>query len=491
MSGLRGLLLSIALALPAAGYASAPSPFPEDMKALAQAAFAAAEKGDFAAAESRMIEFAAHPAFGELELEMRRTTFSFAAQFAERRGDLPAAYAHARRATAYEGADFEAWSARADLAMSLGHYEDLAGSARRMVAGWPDRARKHDFFIAQAVWLTAFDSPERYALLEALFDGGFEMRWTGAPDELWHDLALQHLARGKPDEARGVLARIGNPHTLASVLVDRRFDGIRDPGLTPDALTAFGHRRVADLRARALLDPDVLAIQAELASAMLVVGEHEDVVALAREVSEAIDAGRGYADQDDNLSWLYDRAGEALERLGRPVEALEMYRRAAGEGELGGPNISQKLNLAHHLVTAGKPREALATVADVGSMSAYGRMVLVYVQLRAAHALEDQDGVDAALAYLRDNREHGEAVYADALYDLGDDDAAARQLIERLDDPATRAEALVSVQGRPRTPSLDPRPDTGRWKALLAREDVAAAIERHGRRLELPTYLPW
>ena len=103
----------------------------------------------------------------------------------------------------------------------------------------------------------------------------------------------------------------------------------------------------------------------------------------------------------------------------------------------------------------------------------------------------DQDGVDAALAYLRENREHGEAAYADALYELGDYDAAARQLIDRLEDPATRAAALMEVQHHPERPSLDPDPDRGPWEALLAREDVAAAIARHGRRLELPIHLPW
>lgn len=495
---LVGIALGIALALSSA--ASLARPAQDDatatpsaeLVALLQASDAAAREGDLGAAESHLLKAAAHPDFLSAPVRVRRVTFSFAARYAQERGDRPAAYAHVRRATAYEPSRFEDWALRADLALALGYEDDVADSARELFTRWPEQSRDSDLFLVQAVWRTAFDSPARYALEQALFDGGFEMRWTGAPDELWHDLALQHLARGKPEEARATLARIGDPYTLASVLADRRFDGVRDPSLTPEALLTQGHLHVADLRTRALLDPQVLAIQAQLASAMLVIGAHEDVVALAEEVSQALaDGSDDYIDADEQLSWLYDRAGEALERLGRREEALAMYRRAAELPELGRPNISQLLNLGHHLVTAGKPREALEAVAKVGSMSPYGRMVLVNVQLRAAHALGDQDGVDAALAYLRENREHGEGVYADALYDLGDHDAAARQLIERLDNPATRAEALMEVQIHPDLPSLNPGPGDGAWEAMMAREDVAAAIERAGRRLELPIHLPW
>ena len=499
MTRLRALALAGLFALCAAGAAQAAAPgpasVPETIRALVRASDQAAEKQDYTAAADRLDEALAHPDAAGLAPLLKRRIHRYIARYAAWGDDLPRGLRHARLATQEADAELEDWTLRAFIARDLDLHDEVADSFREAFRRWPAQVRRdHDLDVAQAVWGSDFDSPARYDLLKALYAGGFEWAWTGPADELWLDLALQHLARGEQDAAREVAAGITQPRPVVLLLADRRFDAVRDPGLTPEALPRLARRRADDLRARALLDGNVVGIQAEYASALLMLGENEDVVALAEQVAQAIAEspfkGDIFIDQQEQLSWLYDRAAEALVRLGRKDDAIAMYRRAAASKELGGTNVSQVLNLAHRLVSAGQPREALEAIATVGDMSPFGRMVMVGVQHRAALALGDAQAADAALEYLRSHREDGEAVYTEALLDRGQDDAAAATLIASLDDPEERAEALYSVQRFNEKATLSPARDA-LWRAMLEREDVQAAIARHGRVLDVPIYEPW
>lgn len=499
MTALRALALAALLALCAAGAAQASAParpqVPEAVLALVRASDQAAEKEDFTAAADRLDEALAHPDAARVSPVLRTRMHRYIARYAAWGDDLPRGLRHARLATASADAELEDWTLRAFIARDLDGFDEAADSFREAFQRWPGEVRReHDIDAAQAVWATDYDSPARFALLKALREGGFEWAWTGPADELWVELALQHLERGEQDAAREVVAGITNPRIVVQLLADRRFDAVRDPALTPASLPRLARRLADDLRARALLDDNVLAIQADYASALLMLGQHEDVVALAEQVAQTIAdspfKGDLYIDQQEQLAWLYDRAGEALVRLGRKDEAIAMYRRAAGSKEQGHENVSQVLNLAHRLVSVGKPREALEVAATAGNMSPFGRMVLVHVQHRAALALGDGPAADAALEYLRSHRDDGDGIYTEALLERGQDDAAADALIASLEDPEQRGEALYSVQRFIESGSFDPA-RLARWRAMVAREDVQAAINRHGRQLDVPLQEPW
>jgi len=497
LNGLRALALAglLALAGGAAAQAQEPPQVPDAVLALVRASDKAATAKDYRAAADRLAEALGHPEADQLSPKVQRRMHTFIARYAAWGDDLPRGLKHARLATGFEDTELEDWTLRAFLARDVGLPDEAADSWREAYRRWPEQVRReHELDVAQAVWPTDFDSPARFALLKALREGGFEWAWTGPADGLWLELALQHLARGEQEAAREIVATLTEPRIVIQLLADRRFDAVRDPALTPAALPRLARQRADDLRARALLDANVVGIQAEYASALLMLGEHEDVVALAEQVATAIAdspfKGDIYIDQQEQLAWLYDRAGQALVRLGRKDEAIAMYRRAAGTRELGAANVSQVLNLAHHLVSAGQPREALDVVASVGNMSPFGRMVLVGVQHRAALALGDGPAADAALDYLQRNRGDGEGVYTEALLDRGQDDAAAAALVENLENPEKRLGALYSVQRFLGSASLDPARDA-RQRAMHAREDVQAAVERHGRTLDLPLYEPW
>lgn len=499
MNGLHALALAGLLAQAGGAAAQAPqpvpTPVPDAVLELVRASDEAADAGDFRTAADRLAEALEHPAAAGLPPTIQRRLHTHLGRHAVRGDDLPRGLKHARLATAFGDTELGDWILRAVLARDIGLPDESADSWREAYQRWPAQVRRnHEHNVTEAIWGTDFDSPARFALLKALREGGFEWAWTGPADGLWLELALQHLARGEQEAAREMVATLTEPRIVIQLLADRRFDAVRDPALTPAALPRLARQRADDLRARALLDANVVGIQSEYASALLMLGEHEDVVALAEQVATAIAdspfKGDIYIDQQEQLSWLYDRAGEALVRLGRKDEAIAMYRRAASTKEQGAANVSQVLNLAHHLVSAGQPREALELVASVGNMSPFGRMVLVSVQHRAALALGDGPAADSALEYLERNRGDGEGVYTQALLDRGQDDAAAAALVASLENPEERLGALYFVQRFLETGSLDPARDARR-RAMIARDDVQAAINRHGRILDLPLYEPW
>jgi hypothetical protein len=74
----------------------------------------------------------------------------------------------------------------------------------------------------------------------------------------------------------------------------------------------------------------------------------------------------------------------------------------------------------------------------------------------------------------------------------GDQDGAAARMIARLDDPESRADALVELQDYlpPAHPTAFRRAADARRAALKARPDVQAAVNRWGRILSWPTLPP-
>ena len=117
-----------------------------------------------------------------------------------------------------------------------------------------------------------------------------------------------------------------------------------------------------------------------------------------------------------------------------------------------------------------------------------GKMVEQWVRLRAYLQLDNDEGVQAALAYLREHRNDSLRIYQAALVRVGDADAAAALLIGRLEDLSSRVEALESLQryGEGATDDAGDESPGG----LAARDDVRAVIERVGR-IESYPYLRW
>ena len=138
---------------------------------------------------------------------------------------------------------------------------------------------------------------------------------------------------------------------------------------------------------------------------------------------------------------------------------------------------------------AQKALDALADIDWARALSPYGRMQLQHVRYRAYLQLGNHTEADNVLAYLREHHDDAADTWLQVLLDSGDEDGAAAQLMSELRDSSKRSTALALVQDYELPPAL-PRiqESRDRWKALLARADVTAAITEVGRREKQPVF---
>jgi hypothetical protein len=104
------------------------------------------------------------------------------------------------------------------------------------------------------------------------------------------------------------------------------------------------------------------------------------------------------------------------------------------------------------------------------------------VRLCAALQLNDTEAANESLAYLKEHQADSPRTYQRALVDAGDRDGAARLIIERLNDPSLRSDALVEIQNYNDTGDLPENlKSRERYGEILRRNDVRAAIVKVGR----------
>lgn len=454
-----------------------------------------AESGDETGAYHVLVALLDEPSFDTLPESTRNELLALAGSIAWTNGQIPEARSRYRQATRLAGNDAQDWNALAWLALAESDTDDAAIALAEQVRRWPESAPDIDEQLLFGVLNTGYASDKRFALLEALYAADYAPRLTGDGSAVWRLLAEQQVDRGQPEAAKATLARISSTPSLIRVLIDRRFDGLIDRDAPQFDLERAARARIADLRARAILDPGKLEIQAELLSAMLAAGQNEDAAALTAEIAAAASSDSPpYSDLEEKLPWVLNLGATACIRLERIECAIRLLEQAATMSEHGQQNVSQTLNLGQLYNNLGRYDEAQATVAKVEkNMSVIGRMVQANAKLRAALETGDTAAADRAMAFLRENRAASGTIYYESLFEAGELDEAAQLVIEMLESPAERAEALESLQAYPEQPELpgEKRYNEGR-RRLNARADVLAAVERVGRVLpNLPVHRDW
>ncbi|KFN49442.1 hypothetical protein [Arenimonas composti] len=401
-------------------------------------------------------------------------------------GDGPAGYEHLWQATRAPSAEAPMWEMFARAALVLGRFDEACAALAEMLARFPESTDGLDPLLAMSALYhgDAGDyGPGKRRLLETLFAAGLPLNAVGDGSRHWYELALLRLAGGDRAGTEEAIARIENPEVLVRLLSDRRFDGLAG------APESFDLRRVAEryeakLRTRALLQPDVLELQVALVHALRSLDAAEAAVALA----EATGPAENFVDGDTQWIWMRNALANALLQLGRHEEALRVLAEAAAASRGGHDGVSLVLNHAQVLASLQQPQAALDPLSDLGAMSGYGRLVLVDVQHRAALQTGNAASAAAALAYLR---EHGTAfpVFAtNALLDEGRIDEAAETVVAALADPLTRGDMLLHLQRYREVTLPGDAAVTAGWETLRSREDVAAAVDAHGRILDVPLY---
>jgi len=447
-------------------------------------AHALAQSEGAKAARKALDTVLADPRFETLTVDEQRRTLSLGA-LAALEADQPAqARDLYRRATTMNSDDPDDWYRLAQLELQLGEFDRASSALATFAARWPELLPNISLrLVPSLVYGSKPASEERLALMQALFDANWKDE--AIDGAIWYELAVALIVRGQADAVRKTLKRIDTPRSLIRVRADKRFDALVSPEAWSFDVELAARRQLEALQRQAASQPDRLDPRVQMSYAMLTLGMHQEVIALADETVATIAAAPldqvPFVDLDQQV-WLMNNRTNALRRLGRTDEALAELVRASQLGENGQINVSQALNLGHFYCDLDRPADALAAIASVGEMSGYGRMVRTGVELCAAVRNKDRAVTERALDYLRAHRADGELVVLDALLDAGRIDEAAGFFVSLLDDPYGRGEALEWAQD---LRERDPLPGEQRYrvnrKTLLARRDVLDAIERVGR----------
>lgn len=457
----------------------------EKYLARVEAAIAAVEggaaSGQVADALAALVE---DTLFGSLARAQQGLLLSSAALVAWRREEPARARDLFLAATAADGDNPDHWYRLAVLELELG---DRARSARYLTSfaqRWPELVDNLDAqFLGGHVYAGEAASTVRHALLQALFDANWSDRQNGVAD-VWRELALSHLANGNLSAAATAIARIDEPLVIAKLRSDARFDPLAERVAALPSVEEAAARRVDALRKHVADAPARIDLAVSLGTALLVAGRHEEALAASNATLAAIAVSKensAFEHLDDQV-WIHNNRAIALRRLGRIDEAVAALDRASRLGEAGAPNVSQVLNLGTAYCHLARPQEALETIARVGSMSGYGRMVQTAVEHCAALQSGDREGARKALAYLLDHRRDSQEIVLEALLREGRVDDAAKALIDQLREPEGRDAALAFVQEFRRGPELaGSRGVRLHWRTLVARDDVRAAVARVGR----------
>jgi tetratricopeptide (TPR) repeat protein len=354
---------------------------------------------------------------------------------------------------------------------------------------WPERLKSlPPEFVLQIVGdSNHLPHPANLALLRALYDAQWQLRWGIEPSSSWLRLTRLLLEQGALAEAIQVSLRITDTHDLIAMRADRRFDAVVAANPERFDIDAAATRQLRTLQAASEHAPQSLQLKSELIGALLQQQHYAAMLALSDAVLLEIESTnypeKLYVDFNEQHGWFLNERAIALERFGRWDEAVAQLTAATAVKEQA-QIAGQLINLGELYCALERPRDALSAIGKVpiATLSSYGLMEMESVRLDAASQLGDTKQAENALDYLRENRAHDPASYQYALVTMNRLDDAAQALIEWLRDADHRLTALASVQTYS-DPPMTPRETLifARERSLLSRPDVLAVIQEVGR----------
>jgi tetratricopeptide (TPR) repeat protein len=430
-----------------------------------------------------------------------------AALSAVRRQDALEAHDYLLLVTESEFADVRDWKLRAQTAQQIEDWPDALLALTTVAHRWPDKIGGTDYddwAIQNAIARTALDAglrAQRFALLNALFDGNYTQQYGTQPSQLWLSLAAEALERQELARARAIARRITSSTVLVQLRIDRRFDPLvsAEPSLAD--VSGAAKREKERLATQVTNHPRSLGALAQYCYALYTVGGFKEMLKVSEsaieKVTRAPKDAPAYDDVDAYLAWMHNHRSTALAGLERTDESV----RALGEWNANPRNTlkgaSQSINLGFMHARDGRPKEALAAIEGIDwqkGLSPFGRMQLQSVRHDAYLQLGRMDDAQTVLAWIRQHQDEAPVTAQAAFLNAGDLDAAAVLLISRLESPESRADVLASLQ----TFKHIPRPAGAaskhqlriaeNYRKLLERPDVVKTIDRYGRRESFPIY---
>jgi hypothetical protein len=453
---------------------------------LVQRAFEDVGHNDDAAAGPELGQALHAAGFDGLPEEVRYQAIFLASLVAWETNKYDKAHGLAVRASRFPEADNTVWMIRFSSAFTIKNFGDAAHSLTMFTQRWP--AKLGDVVPGAVMQLhyrlkLAHEDETDRLMLDELFDAGWKNNGV-EPGSLWRDLALLHLQRGELARATKAALRVTSGQVALSMRVDKRFDAItlaHPDAFDVDRLVAA---EITEAKARIAAHPDQLEPVTDLQELYLLTGRYPEVLSISNAAVAHAEKreGKAYSDFGDRYNWILDNRSRAFKRQGQWDKAVATEVLAARLPEHGGINVSQSINLGELYAELDQPDDAANAIVQLGDLSPIGRMQLEGVKLRIAVDRHDEQAASAALAYLRAHQAEEPETLQDALLLRGQLDEAAALLIERLEKPEWRTDALVDMQQYAdvaRTPMEKTIFD--RWNTVVARPDVQAAVRKVGR----------
>jgi tetratricopeptide (TPR) repeat protein len=464
-------------------------------QAIIDQAGRAAENSDWQGAAESFEAAVDHPVFATMEPADQFHILVLTAMTEMFSGQNDKAWAHIQQAgaTAPGERDGDYWALYGQVAWADGKTEAAIDAYTKAAREYPAAMNDVDESQLNEVVHAAHklkDGDARYqALLEAIHAAHYQPD-DGFSTASWVAFSLFELYIDKGDEAlaRAVAADFADdPDQVRTVQIDRRYMAYAPAD--PQAYEKAQAAQIARLRAVSTAHPDRLLGVIYLGDRLMRDNRLPEGLKLVDETLARIDVAPkdnpAFSDQDEELNWLYDTRSRILAAMGSNDESVAALEKGRDAGLASGRDVvSQRINLGDRLIAVGRPRDALEQVKDIDDKQAapYGLMSAYEVRACAYAALGDAADLKTAMAYLTAHAGDGQAPLQSAQLCAGDLDALAKQLIARLDDPEERNQALAAVQTYLTPPGQSAWQKTmaDRFKTVLARPDVKAAIDKYG-----------
>ena len=334
------------------------------------------------------------------------------------------------------------------------------------------------------------ENAARLELLQQLFALRWKSRFGVEPSDLWMELIVRLVEKGRVNDAVAVVPHIQSAREMVVLKVDKRFEPLMRLSAPVPGVEGTAKLNVSNWQAVMVRFPRSLEAVVEFVDASLRAGEYEQALAATDAAIAKMVAAKSprdvYDDADNMLTWLYARRASALRALEKWGESEAELRKAMELPERGGRNISNTINLAGFYVMIGRPDDAVAALGPMapdggGRVSSFGLMQVKRVLCMVAVLRNDEAATHEAFEFISKHRTDAPGTFESMLLWTNRQDEWAQYVIERLRNPAERADELRDLQIYAEKP---PHPAQivmdKRYRAFADRPDVRAAVAEVG-----------